>query len=291
MAMTEIEKLAAFAGAQQDFNKESKGAEYEKNLPIAGVCVLRFREYVEIGMQPTKSVMYPNKKPARKARFVFELTTPKHQYEIEADDKSKKKYGHTISITISISNSPKSNFMKLFKQLNWAGSANVPAQLLGQAYKALVVHVYDEADMVDGKPKADAKPKWANLQLNGVYTFEAPRIVDPLAENPADSIREIKVPAMLGTMKLFLWDMPNKATWDSIFVDGSYTKSVEGKPDVEISKNWLQQACLDALDYQGSKLQELIEGAGETLDDLPSGGDADALGSNSAEQELLDDLV
>ena len=259
-----IAELAALQAEEEDYTKPTEAGVFDKVLPVAGACVLRFREYIELGLQKNATTAYPNKKPALKARFVFELTTPKHTFEVEDAEGNKSKYGHVIAITVAIGKDPKNNYFKLFKMLNYEGNAKVPAQLLGNAYKAMVYHNYDNKDMKDGKPIAGAMPKYANLHLDGVYSFEPPRIIDPLAE----TITPINVPEMLGDKKLFLWNHPTPECWSSIFVDGTFNKEVDGK-EVVVSKNWLQNSILAALNYEGSKLQEMLVGAGDTLDDLP----------------------
>lgn len=287
-----IAELAALQAEEEDYTKPVEGVQFDKVLPVAGACVLRFREYVELGLQKNATAAYPNKKPALKARFVFELTTPKHTFETEDAEGNKKKYGHVISITTTIGKDPKNAYMKLFKMLNYEGSAKVPAQLLGKAYKATVYHAYESKDLKDGKPVEGATPKWANLHQDGVYSFEAPRIIDPLSE----TITEIPVPELIGEKKLFLWNHPTKECWDSIFVDGTFNKEVDGK-EVAVSKNWLQNSILAALNYEGSKLQEMLVGAGETLDDLPASepakekkGKGKAAAENSIEALMGDDI-
>ena len=265
MNAKELQALANAQAETHDYTKESTGGDFERLLPDAGKCVLRFREYIEFGMQKTATAKYPKKKPALKARFVFELTTPKHQYEVEDSEGNKKKYGHTIAVTVPVSNSGKSNFMKLFKMLNYKGEAKVPAQCLGNAYLAEVVHAFGaDAYEKDGTIKKDAKPQYANLNKDQVYTIQPPRIEDPLA----GTVTNINVPEMLGDLKLFLWTMPTKETWDSLFIDGTYTND----KDEEISKNWIQNLAMDAFDYEGSKLHEMLLSTktGETLDDLPT---------------------
>lgn len=259
-----IAELAALSADHEDYTKPSEGAVFERELPVAGVCLLRFREYIELGVQKTASAMYPKKKPAMKARFIFELVTPKHVVEVESAEGVKTRFGHVVAVTCVISKDAKATYMKIFKQLNWAGKAKVPAQLLGQPYKAKIFHNYDEKDMKDGKPVDGAKPKWANLNSDGVFSFEAPRNIDPLSE----TITEIPVPEMLGAVRLFLWDIPMKKCWDSLFVDGTFTKTIDGK-EVEVSKNWLQNIILESQSYEGSKLQLMLQGADE-LEDLPT---------------------
>jgi hypothetical protein len=261
-----IDELAAAQSEQEDYTKVSKGGTFKKTLPEAGACVLRFREYIELGLCKLATKDYPKKKPGIKARFVFELCTPKHAYTV-GEGEDAKTFRHQMAITLAVSDSEKSNYIKLFKMLNYSGKYKVPAQALGNAYKAEIFHVFDPADMEGGKPKADAKPMYANLNKGisyGDYTLEPARIVDALA----DTITELKVPELMNPRKLFIWGMPNKECWDSIFIDGEYTKEVDGKEQT-FSKNWLQNKILEALDYEGSKLQEMLLGQGESLDDLP----------------------
>ena len=261
----DINALAAAAAQEDDFTKEKQGGgDFEYELPEAGTALFRFREYIELGLQPTATKAFPNKKPGQKARLVFELVTPKHIKEIEVDG-NKVRIAPTVSCTLTISNSPKSNFMKLFKLLNWQGNAVHPAQLLGAAYLGQIIHGFAAEDLENGKPKAGAKPRYANFQKDGVYTFAPPRIVDPI-EN---TIREIPVPELLNPRKLFLWKKPTKECWDSIFIEGTRTVKENGA-DVEKSKNFLQEMCLKALDFKGSELQKLLL-VGDTagLNDLP----------------------
>ena len=83
MTPEELQKLANASAEHNDYTKESKGGDFERSLPVAGACVIRLREYIELGLQKTASKTYPNKKPAVKARFTFELTQPKHKMEFE----------------------------------------------------------------------------------------------------------------------------------------------------------------------------------------------------------------
>lgn len=249
--MTDINALIAAAAAADDFTKESKGGGFEKELPTAGMGVCRLREYIELGQQETATKAYPNKKPQRKARFVFELTTPKHVKEITKEDKSVIRIPHTIAVTCVVSKSEKSNFIKLFRKLNWAGTAQHPAQLLGAPYLVEIVHSPGNDQPITKENPA----KYANVQKDGEYTFAPARKVDPI-EN---TVEEIKVPEMLNSQRLFLYDMPTQECWDALFIDGTYTKD-----DKEVSKNWMQETIMSALDFDGSALQQMIGG----LEDL-----------------------
>lgn len=268
--MTDINALIAAAAAADDFTKESKGGGFEKELPTAGMGVCRLREYIELGQQETATKNYPAKKPARKARFVFELTTPKHVKEITKEDKSVIRIPHTVAVTCVVSKSEKSNFIKLFRKLNWAGTAQHPAQLLGAPYLVEIVHSPGNDQPITKENPA----KYANVQKDGEYTFAPARKVDPI-EN---TVEEIKVPEMLNSQRLFLYDMPTQECWDALFIDGTYTKD-----DKEVSKNWMQETIMSALDFDGSALQQMIGGL-EDLGKPQSAGNAAPLSESTSEQ-------
>lgn len=247
--MATVQELIKQAADAQDYTQETKSSNIERELPEAGMAVCRLREYIELGVQPTATKAYPNKKPARKARFVFELTTPKHVREVEKEDKSIIKIPHTLSVFCVISTSEKSNFIKLFRQLNWNGDIKHPAEALGRPFLVEIVHAWKQGD----DPKKD-KPTYANMMKDGMYTLAAPRKVDPVA----GTVEELKVPEMLGDIKLFLWDNPTQETWDSLFIDGTYEK--DGK---DVSKNWIQELICEAVDFPTSPLYTLISGVND----------------------------
>lgn len=258
--MTQIDyaALAAAAAAAHDFTKEKGGDDFERELPEAGTALVRLREYIEVGLRKTASEKFPNKAPAQKARFTFEVVTPKHVKTVTKDDGSTLNIAPSISITATISNSPKSKFMQLFKQLNWDGKATHPAQLLGRGYLCEIVHAYAKGESA----AAGNKPAYANLQKDGIFTLQPPRIVDPLAE----TVKEINVPELHNPKKLFLWAMPTKECWDALHIPGTYTK--DGK---EVSKNWVQEMLQEALDFKESALFQMLNGGAL---DLPTSAPA-----------------
>lgn len=67
-------------------------------------------------------------------------------------------------------------------------------------------------------------------------------------------------------IRVFLWDRPQsvtkeqyKAMWDSIHIDGEYEKK-DGDNVIKVSKNFLQEKCLSALNFENSSLQQLLDG-------------------------------
>src|SRR5690606_11965873 len=116
---------------------------------------------------------------------------------------------------------------KLFNKLQY-GRADKKhiAQMLGEAFILEVFHNKSE----------DGKKTYVNLDKDGEYGIQAPFIIDPLTEERKD----ITVPAHIRPLRIFLWDFPNKETWDSLFIDGTRTMKVDGK-DVEVSRNYVQE--------------------------------------------------
>lgn len=251
--------MANEAAAAQDFTQTTEGKEFKKELPDAGICLLRLREYIEMGLCSCASKTYPDKKPAKKARFVFEVVTPRHvKTVVNEQTKEETRIAPSIAVTCPISDNVKSNFIKLFKQLNWDGKLTHPAQALGRGYLAEIIHAGESK----GEINKDNPAKYANIQRDGVYTLQPPRKVDALAGTSED----LAVPELINPKKMFLWDKPNKACWDSLYIDGTYTKG-EGDKAEEVSKNWIQEMLMEALDFEGSPLYQMLNG-GEL--DLPT---------------------
>lgn len=268
MTQDMIAALANQAAAETDHTKAPPEKDFERVVAAPGKGIMRLREYIEIGKHPNASKAYPDKKPSRKARFVFELCTPRHIQTIKVEGKDDIILPHILSCTVAMPDkgaaSAKSAYAKLFSKLNYDGKLQHPAQALGRAYVVNIIAGYDSDAYEGGKLKEGAVQKYANFKdADGSFLIEPPRIVDPVSE----AVTEIKVPEIKGALKIFLYDNPTKETWDSLFIEGTYQK--DGK---DVSKNWLQECIMKALDYQGSKLQCLLEsGDAKALDNLPQG--------------------
>jgi len=78
--------VASAAAAAKDYTIVSEGGNFKRELPDAGIGLVRLREYLEIGVRECASKNYPDKKPAEKARFVFELVTPRHVKTVTNED-------------------------------------------------------------------------------------------------------------------------------------------------------------------------------------------------------------
>jgi len=250
-----IADLAAKAAANEDQTEVTQGGDYEYTPPPAGKTIGRLVEYIEIGKQPQKPYQGKPKPDAEEVWIGFELLHPKKNIrEIEIEGEGKKTVADFIRVRLTKKLGEKAKFKKLFNKLQY-GRADKKhiAQMLGEAFILEVFHNKSE----------DGKKIYVNLDKDGEYGIQAPFIIDPLTEERKD----ITVPAHIRPLRIFLWDFPNKETWDSLFIDGTRTMKVDGK-DVEVSRNYVQETIMKATNYEGSALHQMLS----EVPDLDIGG-------------------
>lgn len=200
----------------------------------AGYAFGRLVEYVELGKQP-QEFNGKAKEPALEVQLGFALWGAGYQND-DGTPYIMRLY------PFAISRNEKARAFKLFKLLNWRGTAKSFAQLLSQAFLIKIMH--------EPKSKTDATVV-SRIALDG---FLPP--LDPVTQAP------YAIPEATDDLyRLFLWDFPTKNGWDALYVDGKYD---DGK-----SKNRVQESILAALDFHGSPLQQLLMASG--VQALPAG--------------------
>lgn len=224
-----LQALAAQDVAESgiDMNEAVKGGGGGRLLP-EGYAFGRLVEYIEFGNQP-QEYQGQAKDPAMEFTLGFALTGEGYQ-----NDDGTPYVVRTYNTALS--RNEKSRAFKLFKALNWKGTAKSFAQLLGETFLVKIKQV----------PKSKTDPKIVSrIDLDGFLPPLDPvtRQPYPIAEAPDDMYR------------LFLWSRPTKEAWDSLYIEGEY----DGK-----SKNRIQEQILAALDFQGSPLQQLLMQSGVT---------------------------
>ena len=232
-----LQALAEQAVAESgiDLNEAVKGGGGGRLLP-EGYAFGRLVEYIEFGNQP-QEFQGQTKDPAMEFTLGFALTGDGYQNE-DGSAYVVRTYNTALS------RNEKSRAFKLFTALNWKGTAKGFAQLLGETFLVKIKQV----------PKSKTDPKIVSrIDLDGFLPPLDPvtRQPYPIAEAPDDMYR------------LFLWSLPTKEAWDSLYIEGEY----EGK-----SKNRIQEQILAALDFQGSPLQQLLMASGVTA--LPTAAPA-----------------
>lgn len=244
-----IDELINIAEQTEDQSVTTAGGDFVREVPAAGKTVARFIEYVELGVHPQKAFKGKEKPDVEYVRIAFELNSPKHVKEIEIDG-NKKNVANIISLTLAKKFGEKAAFKKLFNKMVY-GRENIKhmARMLGEGFVIDLVH--------NTVGEGEDKKTYANMaSKDGEWFISAPRVTNPLT----DEITNIPVPEPLNPKRVFLWDNPNKPTWDSLFIDGTRTVKDEKGVEKEVSKNWLQQKVQSAKNYKGSPLDAMLGG-------------------------------
>jgi hypothetical protein len=252
----DINAIAAAAAQTTDMTQvQTGGGGYTP--PAEGPCRLRFVGYVETGSHLSKGFQGAPDKVKPEAKLFFEINGPKHKPVTTQEGKTVP--CAVVEITLAVSLNEKAGFKKLFDRLNYKGTARHMAQLLGEPFLGTLVH-----RPYIGK---DGKPRVAlNLKDDSGFTIRPPRRQD---EN--DEWVPVPVDPAISPLRCFIWSSEEglKQQWDSLFIDGEYpAKTNEAGEEIAPakSKNYLQARCLAALNFKGSKLDQLLGSGGKGLD-------------------------
>ncbi len=251
MANSALFAQAAAAATVSD--QTAAPAAFEYQTPPEGFTVARFVGYVEVGKQPQRAFEGVEKPDAPTVRLTFELNGPAHCTEYEKDGE-KRVRTNIIRTALTISAHEKSGFSKLLKKMA-AGRENIKhmAEMLGEGFLIKITH---------SKSK-DGKKTYANMKEDGVWNISAPAHTDVITNQTTI----LDVPEATVDGQLLLWDMPTQEQWDSVFIDGSTEREVEGKTIVT-SKNFIQEQALSASNFVGSPLEALVAGAAGITDEI-----------------------
>lgn len=262
MTIPDFKALGAKAASEgADMTKAKQGGG-DYTPPAEGFTKLRFIGYIEVGKHESNYKGVP--KTQDKVQLVFELSGPKHAPKV---DDNGNKIPTRITIEENLSLNEKANFFKLFQRMNYAGTATHMVQLLGEAFLGTVFH--DKWKGADGKERVTAVLRGPD----GAYSIRPPRIDDPETGEP----RPVAVDPVISPLRYFLWNYADKASWDSLFIDGEYPerKDEAGKVLAPAkSKNVLQNKIRSAKNYPGSPAAELTGGAPIDLPAPEAGRDA-----------------
>lgn len=238
--MLDFSKLGQAAAQTDDLTKE---VSYERQLPRAGVALMRLREYIELGRHESKN---PQHKPSLKVILVFELSHPDHLIEVEG-----KKVPQAFMVRLNKGGTSKSGYKKLFNLMNEAYDNQFQhfVQMIGKSFIGKLYH------------NKDGENTYVNLDKDGAYFILPPYQEDAITGEKKDvPVRELD-----GTPRAFLWENESidddtvKDMWESIFIDG--TREVEDAKTKEkktVSKNWIQETIMKAIDWEGSRTQSLV---------------------------------
>jgi hypothetical protein len=243
---TILEQIAALAAqaAQTGINMTEavKGGGGARTLPT-GYAFARLVEYVEYGTQPQTMQGQP-KPPSKEFTLGFALTgfapnpDPTQPALPYANDDGTPYILRTFSIKESAND--KAGAYLLFKSMNWKGDKTHFAQLLTDGF---LVRIEQYTSKTPG-----SKPR-SIINLKDIRP--------PVQSNPVTGQTEAYpiAPAREQDLKLFLWDYPTEAAWETFKIDGLN--------DDGSSKNFIQDKMLGALDFSGSSLEAMLVGSGK----------------------------
>ena len=128
---------------------------------------------------------------------------------------------------MAISSFEKAKFKQVFDKMNYDGTLKHMAQRLGQAF------------MFEVEQYTSKTGKTSNT-IDFLSLRTLPRF-DP------QTGQAVELPALdENGLRLFLFDNPTKETWDSLYIE---------------SNNFIQNDILSAVNYEGSPLQQMLEGS------------------------------
>lgn len=223
--LANLNSLVEAAVAVQDVDMTETGTgggAFEDVLLPKGEYFGHFVEYVEYGKRVPTNNGKPTGKPA--------VLNTKVCFIVYAPDGTKKRIR---SLHMPVFNDPRANFKKLFDRLNCAGDIQHAAQKLGTAWVVPVEQHTSKAGKV-----------------SNIIDYA---LLRPLPKFDPDTGAPIAIPELnLDDVKVFLWNNPTKETWDSLFIEGTRD---DGK-----SKNFIQEDIMQAADFEGSPLQQMLTG-------------------------------
>lgn len=239
---------AAIAPNMNEAQTGGGGGDYTP--PAEGIARARLVGYIETGIHEKNVGAGKPAVQKPQVKLIFELSGPNHQPKV-LDDATK--LPHRITVDENYSLNEKANFYKLFRRMNWKGTATHMSQLLGEAFLVTIKH------KVTGE--GDKKRTYANIRDDAGYTVQPPRYVDPLSNQTV----EVPVDPPISALRLFVWNAPTellKPMWDSLFIDGEYP--ARGEQPAR-SKNVLQQEIKEALNFKDSPIFQLLQTGGVEL--------------------------
>lgn len=195
----------------------------ERRVPMllpAGDYIVYMTEYVETGLHLPEFQGKPTGKPAavhvRIGFCIIDAQNPNGVHHLRLQE-------------MPISQFERSTFHRLFKSMQAAdNTVKHMAQFLGKAFYGKVEeYISKEGRISNVLDKFSLKPVPKFHPMSGA----------PINVTPLNSEQEQKL------LKLFLWNNPTKATWESLHIE---------------KKNFIQERCMQSLDINESKLMSVL---------------------------------
>jgi len=226
-----------------------------------GTYPARMISYIEYGDQPQRAYQGKDKPDALMALIEFELLGKNN---VRTSEDGEKTFADRIQLRLKVSNNERSGFRKLLDRLtDGTDVKNMAGLLLNYTWMLKVSHNVVEAK--DGKPERT----YENIGSATAGWDVGPAVRPILDEDgvPTGETVKINVREAVSDCKFLVWAQPNAACWDSIFIEGEYTAIDYDGKEVTKSKNWIQELCMTASNFEGSPLQDLVGGTDKLAED------------------------
>lgn len=230
-----------------DHSTPTKGG---PRIPVEGKCPARLVGYIELGVQEQGEYKGQAKEPCLEVQLVFECFGKDNMDEVEIDGK-KKKVGRIVRpFPMTVKVNERAKFYKMFKSMDYDRGLDHMSKMLNDVFRLTISH----------KEAKGSGNKYAVIDM-----IESPLIekVNPETgdvEGHTD-ISE-KVPPASFDLQLFIVEHPTYEQWDSIYIDGTYTKTTKNEDgtevEEEVSKNFIQEKIKSSIDWEGSAMQTLL---------------------------------
>lgn len=243
--------------AALDDMTEVKSGGGSRGLLPTGSALVRLCSYIEFG-NAAQEFNGQKKAPARIFQLGFRIVGGVGLNKEQKPERYVSEDGFYPLVTTydtPVSFYEKSKAVKYFNALNRVGNkaTHFIQKLQEQCLYTLPVTVATRK----GSGKEYNEYDFANLQVALDQDTGLPRVAPELTSDD---------------IQVFLWEQPTKAMWDSIYIEGSYDAKTDAAGNITQaakSKNFLQEKCLQALDFEGSPLQALLaEIGGATIPPL-----------------------
>jgi len=238
-------QAAKEAGSLSDQATAETG--FKRTITPAGVSTARFVGYVEIGDQPQDPWQGKPKDDAPMVRLTWELNGPAYLRNVAKAGEPEKLVPTLITEELKLSSNEKATFYKLLQKMRGDRTEITHiAEMLGEGFIITIKHE---------KGKKDATKTYAKMRTQ----VDGWMIAPPFEVSAATGVKsEVPVPAVSEPEKAFLWDLADLDMWNSIFIDGTYNKTINGE-EVALSKNFVQFKILGASNFEGSPIQKLLD--------------------------------
>lgn len=230
-----------------DHSTPTKGG---PRIPVEGKCPARLVGYIELGKHPQPDYKGQAKQPETEVQLVFECFGKDNMDEIEIDGK-KKTVGRMIRpLPMTLKVNERAKFYKTFQSMDYGRGLDHMSKMLNDVFRLTISHGQSKSGNTYAK----------------IDAIESPLIerVDPETGDVVGTtdITE-KVPPATHDLQLFIVDHPTYEQWESIYIDGTYTKKTKNEETgeevkEELSKNFIQEKIQAALDWEGSAMQTLL---------------------------------